>query len=210
MPARSLARRAKGRAKLAWETRTATTAAKRACREHPAAVRVCWDLDNTLVDSGRLIRAGRRLEDAIVEAQPVPNMLAFRSALWEALPDAHHLIVSTRTASMRADTSAWLRRHDLATIEAGMVFVPRVDVKRRVWPLLARNASLVIVDDLRYRHESPQPRIYEDLVDFARNTACVYVGHEEIGRIAGEAGEIEPVVAAILDTLPARRSSGSG
>ena len=67
----------------------------------PNAVCVCWDLDNTLVASGALLRRGRTLEEAILEAYPVDNMLDFYAAMRMRLPEALHFILSARSASMR-------------------------------------------------------------------------------------------------------------
>src|SRR5688572_30568704 len=68
-------RRAVERASTSWEAAAAVVQARRLLRSHPAAIRVCWDLDNTLVDSGSLLREGRTLQEAIIDARPVPNML---------------------------------------------------------------------------------------------------------------------------------------
>ena len=70
-----------GAIRLAWEALSAVRQARRFGRSHPASVRVCWDLDNTLVDSGRLVHAGTPLREAVIDAEPVPKMLEFYEAL---------------------------------------------------------------------------------------------------------------------------------
>lgn len=170
-------------------------------RTSPGAVLVCWDLDNTLVDSGSLLRRGRHLEEAIVEGEPVPNMLAFYAALGDGLPEAGHVILSARTPGMRTDTLAWLSRHGLTPTDGAVWFVPRAADKVRVWQALARGAPLVIVDDLTYGHEAETPSVYHDLVEAARGTATVYVGFDEITRIAGDSDAISGIVAEAVEAF---------
>jgi len=169
--------------------------ARRLRRARPRVVLVCWDLDNTLVDSGSLLRLGQRLEDAIVDGKPVPNMLAFYAALGDGLPDAAHVILSARTPAMRTDTLTWLSNNGLAPADGVLWFVPNAAAKTRVWQTLAKAAPLVIVDDLTYDHEAETPRVYQDLVETARRTAAVYIGADEIARIAGDPEAISGIVA---------------
>jgi hypothetical protein len=184
-----------------WETRAALRKARRFGRAHPAKIRVCWDLDNTLANSGALLRTGSKLQDAIVSAEPVVNMLAFYARIGELLPEATHFILSARTRSMRGDTLVWLGRHGLDAEDGAVCFVPSAEIKPRVWERLARGSQLVIVDDLSYGHEEIQPSIYRELVDFARQTARVYVGFDEIARIAADADAIDEVAAAAVAVL---------
>jgi hypothetical protein len=183
------------------ETWAALRKARRLGRSDPAKIRVCWDLDNTLANSGALLRTGTRLQDAIVAAEPVANMLAFYARIDELLPEATHFILSARRRSMRGDTLVWLGRHGLDTEEGAVCFVPRAEVKPRVWEKLARGSQLMIVDDLSYGHENAQPSIYGELVDFAKQTARVYVGFDEIARIAADAEAIDEVAAAAVAAL---------
>jgi hypothetical protein len=194
---RGLARRARNRAE-AW---AAARAARRAVRTRPAPLRVCWDLDNTLVASGELLRRGRLLDDAIVEAEPVPNMLEFYAAMQRALPDASHLFLSARLGSMRKATLAWLEARDLFASATPILLVPNAEAKRRIWKRLADDAPLVIVDDLSYDHELPEPSIYHELVEFASRTSHVYIGYEEITRIASDADAIEAIAARTTAAL---------
>jgi hypothetical protein len=184
-----------------WETRAAVRQARIFRRSHQAKIRVCWDLDNTIVNSGALIRVGKRLQDAIVEAQPVPNMLSFYRAVQKELPNAEHVILSARTRSMRADTIAWLRHQGLAPKESAVCFVPCVQAKRKVWDQLARDGRLVIVDDLSYNHESDQPSVYEDLVEYAEQLAWVYVGLRHISEIAADPRAVETVTSWLVESL---------
>ena len=105
------------------------------------------------------------MEAAIVDAAPIPNMLAFYAALGDGLPDAHHVILSARTPAMRTDTLTWLSNHGLAPADGMLWFVPRAAAKTRVWKTLTRAGQLVIVDDLTYDHEAEAPRVYHDLVE---------------------------------------------
>jgi hypothetical protein len=176
-----------------WETFSTVRQARRLCQAKPAEVRICWDLDNTLADSGSLLKSGLPLREAIKLARPVPNMIAFVEALKAALPDAEHLILTARRNEMRMDTVEWLDRHGLRHSDAAVCLVPTPEAKRRVWKRLSMKSQLVIVDDLRYGHESRQPSSHIGLVDFARRTASVYVGSDEIARIIANpraAGEI--------------------
>jgi hypothetical protein len=175
--------------------------ARRICRAHPASVRFCWDLDNTLVDSGTLIHAGSRLEQAAVDAGPVANMLEFYELVQRTLPDAEHVILSARRRSMRADTMAWLARHDVTTRTASVCFVPYADAKPEVWRQLGRDARLVIVDDLSYDHESDRPQIYAQLVAAAERTACVYLGLDRIAELAAGSRPLEVEAARIVAAL---------
>jgi hypothetical protein len=167
----------------------------------PGAVLVCWDLDNTLVDSGTLLRLGRRLQEAIVEGEPVPNMLAFYAALGEALPGAGHVILSARTPAMRTYTVAWLSRHGLTPADGALWFVPHAAAKARVWQTLAKAAPLVIVDDLTYDHEAEAPSVHHDLVETARRTAAVYIGVDEIARMAADPEAVAGIVADAVAAL---------
>ena len=148
---------------------------------------VCWDLDNTLVDSGALIRAGTPVLGAWVEADPVPGMLEFASALADSLPEAVHVVLSVRTRSVRSATIEWLARHRVTTVSADDVwFVATPAAKTDVWRVLAETSRLVVVDDLGYGHELPEPLVDHRLVAEARRIADAYVGLEEIERVRAD------------------------
>jgi hypothetical protein len=183
------------------ETWAALRRARRFGDADPAKIRVCWDLDNTLANSGALLRTGIKLKDAIVTAEPVANMLTFYARIDELLPEAKHFILSARRRSMRGDTLVWLRHHGLDPEDAAVCFVPYAEVKPRVWEKLARGSKLMIVDDLSYGHEDVQPNIYRELVDLAKQTARVYVGFDEIARIAADADAVDEVAAAAVAAL---------
>jgi hypothetical protein len=189
------------RTRARWEVRTAVKQARTFCSARPSRVRVCWDLDNTLVDSGTLIHAGTQLASAIVDAEPVPNMLDFYRAMKTKLPDAEHFILSSRLRSMRPDTALWLRRSGVPFDDSILCLVPYVQAKRRVWAQLARDGALVIVDDLSYDHEADTPSIYQELVRFAEETATVYIGLEQIAEIKSNAAAIEEVAARTAESL---------
>ena len=184
-----------------WETWAAVKQARRSCKSHPAKVRFCWDLDNTLANSGVLIKFGTRLQDAIVEAQAVPNMLALYEAIRTRLPEAEHFILSARMRSMRGDTLMWLRRHGVEPRDGALCFVPHPEAKPRVWRQLARDARLVIVDDLSYNHESDTPSVYNDLVVSAEQTASVYIGLTQITNIAAHSHAAEEIAARTVEAL---------
>jgi hypothetical protein len=169
---------------------------------------VCWDLDNTLVGSGVLLRAGSGLDDAIVEAEPVPNMLDLYRAIRERLPAAGHFVVTARTRSMRADTFAWLRRHGLELDPAAVCLIPYPEAKSKIWDELARGGRLLIVDDLSYDHESETPRVYSELVTAARRTATAYIGLEEISAIEADPLSVDPVASQAVEALDPRGSPG--
>src|SRR5215208_3279627 len=182
---------AKSSAITTWATWSAVKQARKLCQTHPASIRICWDLDNTLANSGALIRIGKRLQDAIVEAEPVPNMVEFYEVMRTGLPNAEHVILSARMRAMRRETLAWLQRYGLAPREGAICFVPYAEAKPKVWQQLARDTRLVIVDDLSYGHEGSSPSTYHDLVEFAKRTACVYIGLEQITRIAADRDAVE-------------------
>jgi hypothetical protein len=192
---------------IRWEIWTAVRQARRLCRLHPADVRICWDLDNTLADSGSLLRLGKRLQDVAQEAEPVPNMLRFLDAITEALPLAEHIVLTARLAAMRPDTLAWLRRHALQPSHGAVFFVPYAEAKPRVWRQLARGSRLVIVDDLSRGHEGDRSIVDRGLVEAARAMASVYVGLDEITQIAGDPIAVEKIVASVVESLarPDRR-----
>jgi hypothetical protein len=153
------------------------------------------------VDSGSLIRDGKRLEQAVVEARPVANMLEFYDLVRRRLPDAEHFILSARRRSMRGDTIAWIRRHGLTSRAAAVCFVPYAEAKREVWRQLAQDSQLVIIDDLSYNHESNQPSVYHDLVAAAERTACVYVGLKQIDEISRNSDSMDAAAARIIGGL---------
>jgi hypothetical protein len=184
------------------DVRTARRQARR-LSHGPAPVRVCWDLDNTLVDSGTLLRAGRALEDAIVEAAPVPNMLELFRAMRSALPEGGHVIVSARLREMRPATLTWLEQHDVLIEAAAVCFVPYVEAKPMIWTRLARGSKLVIVDDLSYNHEGEQVAVNARLVAIAERLARVYVGVEDIRRVSADSRAIEHVVERARGALTA-------
>jgi hypothetical protein len=190
-----------------WEIWTAVRQARRTCRSHPAEVRICWDLDNTLADSGSLIRLGKRLQDAVQEAEPVPNMLRFVEATTAALPGAEHIVLTARLGSMRPDTLTWLRRHAVQPSHGAVFFVPYAEAKPRVWRELARGSRLVIVDDLSRGHEGDQPSVDRDLVEVARATASVYLGLDEISQIAANPKGVEKMVSTVVESLARSRST---
>jgi hypothetical protein len=190
-------------ARRGWEVRAAVRQARTVCDSHPAPVRICWDLDNTLANSGTLLRAGRALQEAVVETEPVPNMLEFYSAMQARLPHADHFILSARARSLRPDTLRWLERYGLASGDGAVCFVPYAEAKSRVWRQLARDSKLIIVDDLSYNHEADEPSIYDDLVGLARQTACVYIGLDEITQITANSTAIDAVASKALESLTA-------
>jgi hypothetical protein len=175
----------------------------RRLRSRNGVIRICWDLDNTLVDSGSLLRAGKRLDDAIVEAEPVSNMLNLYEAMHAQLPNAEHFILSARMRGMRRDTMAWLSRHGLSPADAAVCFVPYVQAKPKVWQELARDARLVIVDDLSYNHEEEQVGVHHDLVAVAERLACVYIGLDEIAEIARSPTAVGAVVSRTAESVAA-------
>jgi hypothetical protein len=186
-----------------WEVRGAVRQARTVCDSNPAPVRICWDLDNTLANSGTLIRAGRALPEAVVETEPVPNMLEFYRAMQARFPHAEHFILSARARSLRPETLRWLARYGLASGDGAVCFVPYAEAKSRVWRQLARGSKLIIVDDLSYNHEADEPSIYEDLVALAQQTACVYIGLDEIMQIMASSTAIDAVAAKALESLTA-------
>jgi len=190
-------RAARRRARTWWEVRAALRQVRRHS-SHPAPIRICWDLDNTLVNSGVLLREGHSLRDAIVRADPVSNMLEFFAAVHSTLPDADHFILTARVRAMRRDTETWLLRHGLAQIDAPLCLVPDVDAKKRVWELLARTSRLVIIDDLSLNHEREEPTRNDDLIEIARRVAVVYIAADEIASIAGDSQAIDATVSRII------------
>lgn len=173
----------------------------RRARSDQATVRICWDLDNTLVNSGKLLHEGRLLNNAIVEAEPVSNMLELYNAIRVGLPQAEHFILSARLPGMRAETLTWLERYSLIQADSTICFVPSVQAKRNVWEELARGGALIIVDDLSYNHEADQVSVYEDLVDVARHLALVYVGLDDIAAIAVDPAAVHALVSTIESVL---------
>lgn len=203
MPGGPLVRRVRRaiRPRSRWETWLAVRQARRVHALGSAPVRVCWDLDNTLVGSGSLVRSGITLEKAIVEAQPIPNMLEFFAALRTNLPEAEQVVLSARPRSMRVATLAWLERYSIALNPDAVLLAPSAAVKPAIWRQLARSAQLVIVDDLTYDHEAQRPSVYHDLVEAARRIATVYVGFDQIAEIAANPGVIEPIAAQTAEAV---------
>lgn len=185
-----------------WDMQVAVRQMRRVCAR-PAPVRVCWDLDNTLVDSGVLLRSGLQLEEAIRQAEPVRNMLRFYRALEAAIPDAEHFVLSARLRAMRRETFMWLEQHSVALRRAAICFVPHVEAKPRIWRVLATDAKLIIVDDLSYNHEAETPLPYEELIELARGTADAYIGADAIGHISADPHAVDQLVAQTCKSLRA-------
>jgi hypothetical protein len=141
------------------------------------------------------------LHEAIVDAKPVPNMLAFFDVMRRQFPDAEHIILSARPSAMRAETLAWLEEHGLALSGGTILLVPSADAKRRVWEQLASDSRLVIVDDLSYGHEGDEPSVYRELVALARRTASVYIGMDDIARIEADPGVVQSVARCAAEAL---------
>jgi hypothetical protein len=192
-----------------WQIWVAIRQARRICRSHPAEVRICWDLDNTLADSGSLIRLGKRLQDTVQDAEPVPNMLHFVQAMTAALPEADHIVLTARLSSLRPDTLTWLRRHAVKPSHGAVFFVPYAEAKPRVWRQLARGSRLVIVDDLSRGHEGDRPSVDHDLVEVARTTTSAYLGLDEITQIAADPNNVERIIAIVVESLARSRSAES-
>jgi hypothetical protein len=141
------------------------------------------------------------LEKAIVDAEPIPNMLGFFAAMRTNLPEAEHVFLTARVRSMRAPTLSWLERYGLTFTTDAVWLVPSADVKPAIWRRMARNRQLVIVDDLSYNHEAERPSIYEDLVEVAKRTATVYIGSDQIADIAANPGAIEVIAAQTAEAV---------
>jgi hypothetical protein len=172
---------------------------------HRAPVRICWDLDNTLVDSGRLLHAGAKLHDAVRVAEPLQGMLEFHRAVSDTLPTADHFVLSARSAAMRSDTVAWLRCHRFDVPVTAICLVPTHDAKPAVWRRLARGARLLVVDDLTVDHESDSPRLHEGLAKRAAQIADSYVGAEMIEEIVANPARARPLAARVAAELTASR-----
>jgi hypothetical protein len=193
--------RAKAFLLVQWEIFGAVRQARRFCHAKPAEVLICWDLDNTLADSGSLLENGLELREAIKLARPVPNMIAFVEALKAALPDAEHLILTARRNAMRRVTVDWLDRHGFGQSDAAVCLVPTQEAKRKIWKWLSMKSKLIIVDDLSYGHENRRLSSHFRLVDFARRTASAYVGSDEIALIIANPGAAEEVAAWTVKNL---------
>lgn len=175
-----------------------------------AQVIVCWDLDNTLVDSGVLIRDGRPVTRAWVEAAPVPGMLAFAFALRAQLAGAAHVVLSVRTRDVRAETLAWLEREQFELRADDLWLVPSPEDKPAIWRALAASARLVVVDDLTHGHESAEPLVYASLAAEARRTADVYVGAEEISRLRLDPHAAQQLARDVSESLRPRDLNAAG
>lgn len=175
--------------------------ASRRLRRVRAPVVICWDLDNTLVDTGSLLRAGRPLTEAVAIAEPMPGMLAFVTAVRAALPGAAHVVLSVRTRGMRSDTLAWLHRHDVAIAPAAVCLAPSAESKPVLWRQLAAGARLVVVDDLAHGHETGALRSYDDLVAQAERIADVYLGRADVVAIGGDPDRARTLAGSVADRL---------
>lgn len=165
---------------------SAVRGARRYARASHADVIVCWDLDNTLVDSGTLLRQGMSLVEAVVAAAPMTLMLEFFVAVSEAMPRAEHVVLSARPGALRTATTQWLTRHGVEVAGDRVWLVPDARAKEAVWRSLARRARLVVVDDLSYGHESDVRSPYDDLVEVVSRLAAVHVGLPDIAAVAAD------------------------
>jgi phage tail protein X len=181
--------------------RAAVAQARDFARTASGPIRACWDLDNTLVDSGRLLRAGVELDEAVRTATPLAGMLEFHRALRAALPSADHFMLSARPAAMRADTLDWLCKHGFDVAPGALGLVPIPDAKPAVWRRLARGARLLVVDDLMWNHESDVPQPYRRLVKRAGQIADCYVGADTIAEIARDPERAGPIASHVAAEL---------
>jgi hypothetical protein len=157
-----------------------------------------------------MLFAGRPLAEAVVDAQPVPNMLELFRTLRAGLPGAAHFVLSARPRSMRRATLTWLWCHGVTAPRAVVCFVPTADAKPQVWAQLGRDALLVIVDDLTHDHESGRPIVYAELVESARRIAHVYVGVDDITWIKTDPGAVAAVAERTAVSLTQEELSQSG
>lgn len=201
MPSGVRPRRAAAAVRHTLAARSAFQKARRYARRTDADVIVCWDLDNTLVDSGSLLRQGMSLAEAVAVAEPMARMLEFFADLAEAIPDAEHVVLSARPRSLRPPTIEWLARHGLRVAENHVWLVPDAQAKLTVWRCLVRSARLVIIDDLSYGHEGDVRAPYGDLVDAASAVATVYVGLSEIAAVGVDSFGGKRVAASVVERL---------
>lgn len=205
MPSRLALRRAVAHVarplRRAFSERAALRSARRFARRSQADVVVCWDLDNTLVDSGTLLRHGMPLAEAVVAAAPMASMLEFYAAVSQSIPDAEHVVLSARARPLRSATIEWLMRHGIEVGGDRVWLVPDARAKPAVWQCLGRRARLVIVDDLSHGHEGDARGLYDDLVETASRLAVVYVGLADIQAVADAdaAGSLAERLASQFD-----------
>jgi hypothetical protein len=102
------------------------------------------DLDNTLVGSGRRLREGLQLQEAVVDAKPVPKHARVLRCDAPAIPRRGALHLEYEAERDAADTLAWLEEHGLAVSGGAICLVPSTEAKRRVWRQVARDCQLVI------------------------------------------------------------------
>jgi hypothetical protein len=172
---------------------------------HRGAVRVCWDLDNTLVDSGALLRRGMPLHEAAVAAEPIAGILALRDALRAELPGAAHFVLSVRPATMRDDTLAWLARHVADVPESAVALVSSPYDKPPVWRRLGRGGRLIVVDDLSSGHETGEIVAYRHLPEQAARIADAYVDLETIDGLALRPSASGSIAERLAATVSAPR-----
>lgn len=186
-----------GRAIAVWEAELAAAGARRLTRGAREAIAiVSWDLDNTLVDSGSLLRIGRTLDEAISEASPVPNMLRLVEEL-RGIDGWLHVVLTARPRRLATATSAWLERNGLGGATAGVMYVPRAELKVRIWRRLSAAAPLVVVDDLGYGHEHAEPSVHTDLVARVQAVATAYIGAAAISSIAADADAVATAAGSV-------------
>ncbi|HEX8086009.1 MAG TPA: hypothetical protein VF529_17080 [Solirubrobacteraceae bacterium] len=203
LTARRVAAAATRRVRHAPDRRAAVRRARAFASAHPGGVRVCWDLDNTLVDSGVLLQRGMTLEEAGAAAGPVAGMLEFHRAVREQLPGAAHFVLSVRPRSMRPDTDAWLRRHAVEIGGDDVCLVRSPYDKPAVWRELARGGRLVVVDDLSHGHETAAATPYGRLAGQARRIADAYVDLDAIAGIAADPATARDAAARLAAAVVA-------
>lgn len=209
MPSRLTPRRVAARAtrplRRTLAQRETARSVRRYVRACEADVIVCWDLDNTLVDSGSLLRAGLELSEAVASAEPMASMLEFFTAVSEAIPGAEHVVLSARPAVLRVATIAWLTSNGLSVEGDCVWLVPDATAKVAVWRQLARRARLVIVDDLSYGHEGDARATYDDLVATASRLATTVVGLADIEAIGVGSDAVKQYAKRVAVDLAAAR-----
>lgn len=139
------------------------------------------DLDNTLVDSGRLLRQGLPLRRAAYEGALITASADLVEELRSRDRELCVFILSARPLGMRAGTRAWLGEQLRASAALPLWLVPEAYDKIRFWREARRYfRNLIIVDDLCYGHESGTPASYLEIVAAAEHYATRYIGREEI------------------------------
>lgn len=201
-PAARVARRARVR----WDFRRFR---RWLARERPRRILVL-DLDNTLANTGACLARGEAPLRAATECKANVGVRELVRLLCASDRELRVILLSARPYSFRAVTRSWLAGNAPELARRSLWLVPSPADKLRFWGAAHRSgATVVIIDDLGFGHETGSPRFFAGLIDYAASHAGLYVGYDLIAQLDHAPGSVRELVEAYT-TVCGTAAPGSG